>query len=188
MSQERVKELLELATQELELIKYYGTEKEKAFIISRIRSQELKKYNEIPFWLKKDEDVFRELLSSNTWCTDLNQQIFDVFGIELYMELLENNFDIILRYLNYCPNFRDDIRVAKIILGRNIQYHYCFPKLHSDIEFTVKLIKFNPELYHKSSLKNNRILMTEYLFASSDISIDLLPIFKSKLISGKKKN
>ena len=183
MSQERVKELslrcsksrifdlLELASQELELIKNAGTEEEKNIIIDKIRNNNIRKFNEIPESLRKDEDVFRELLNNDIFFTDLNQQIFDVFGIDLFVELLENKFERTIKYLNYCPDFRDDIRVAKVVLCRNIQYQYCIPKLHSDIDFAIELIKFNPELYHKTQLKGNRRLMTEYLFATADIDL-----------------
>jgi hypothetical protein len=157
-------------------------------IISKIRSGNIKKFNDIPKNLRMDKDVFTEIIAfPDKRFYDLQQKDFDVFGIDFLLEMLDSNFLSTVGYLSYCPIYRDDIRVAKKVISKEKQYHYLFPKIHSDEDFAVEIIKDFPEIFElpNFTLKNNRRVMVEYLFASSGFYCDEQDI-KKLLIKGKK--
>jgi hypothetical protein len=181
MSQTKATRLLKELEDEIELIRINTLPDAKDIVIEKLKNGSIQNGNHFPEHLLKNKEVFKEIILSVYYFSQLTVKNFNFFGLEFILELLDTNFDKTLHYFNYYRGFCiNDMRFAKKILSKQPNYISNFPM---NEKFILEMMKTNPDIYHHLTYlyRKNRKIIVEYVFLSS-----VYPSFDSAFLTVKK--
>ena len=186
--QKNIENLLKKVEEELELIRIDNLPDAKEKLLEKLKKSDVSFSRDITHILLKDKEVFREVILYGDYFCSIKISAFEEFGEDSILEIFDTDFDKILRYFHFYKDFVNYEKLAMKILPKKPEFitYFSFNE-----KFIIKMMKINHVVYSylPTNWKENRSIMIEYLFLTSDYHLPVGGIIlavKDGLI--KKKN